>query len=209
MCKRTSYQTRNVLRKTMNTINSSNLSLKFKFATEDSEFRQIHSLNYKTFVEEIPQHCQNPLGVLVDKFHNENTYIICLRGKKLGGMFEVRDLRPISLDEKLDDLDSYLPPNVKSVCEIRLLSVELDFRSGQVFKGLLTGLADHCISKGYDIPIISGTIREQKLYKRLGFVPFGPLVGHESALYQPMYTSPVAIRGKYQAIPSPALGRLE
>ena len=30
--------------------------LVFKFATEDWEFEQIHRLNYKTFVEEIPQH---------------------------------------------------------------------------------------------------------------------------------------------------------
>ena len=196
----------NVLRKTMGNTNRLNSSLKFKFATEDHEFRQIHDLNYKTFVDEIPQHCQNPLGLLVDKFHDQNTYIICLRGEKLGGMVAVRDLRPFSLDEKLVDLDSYLPPNVKSVCEVRLLSIDFHFRSGQVFKGLLTALADYCIDKGYDTVIISGTIKEQKLYKRLGFVQFGPLVGKENALYQPMYTSPVAIRGKYHAIPSPTLG---
>ena len=32
----------------------------FKFATEDWEFEEIHRLNYKTFVEEIPQHPPNP-----------------------------------------------------------------------------------------------------------------------------------------------------
>ena len=190
----------------MSNTHSSNLSLKFKFATEDSEFQQIHSLNYKTFVEEIPQHHKNSLGLLVDKFHDQNTYIICLRGEKLGGMVAVRDSRPFSLDEKLDDLDSYFPRNVKSVCEIRLLSVDFKFRSGQVFKGLMTALADYCILKDYDIAIISGTVREQKLYKRLGFIPFGPLVGHEEALYQPMYTSPVSIRKKYNSLPSPAIG---
>ena len=63
----------------MTNLNSSNLALKFKFATEDSEFQQIHSLNYKTFVEEIPQHSQNSVGILVDRYHKENTYIICLR----------------------------------------------------------------------------------------------------------------------------------
>ncbi len=31
-----------------------------KPATELSEFLQIHQLNYKTFVEEIPQYQQNP-----------------------------------------------------------------------------------------------------------------------------------------------------
>ena len=189
----------------MNNLNSSNLSLKFKFATEESEFQQIHGLNYKTFAEEIPQHQQNSIGILVDKYHEENTYIICLRGEKLGGMVAVRDKRPFSLDEKLDNLDSYLPEGVKSVCEIRLLSVDIEYRSGQVLKGLLTTLADYCITKGYDIAIISGTVRQQKLYKRLGFISFGPPVGNANALYQPMYTSPASIRGKYNTVPSPNL----
>src|SRR5262249_45735763 len=35
--------------------------------------------------------------------------------------------------------------------------------------------------------VISGTVRQQKLYKHLGFVPFGPLVGSKEAQYQPMY----------------------
>ena len=189
----------------MNNLSSSNLALKFKFATEDSEFQQIHSLNYKTFVEEIPQHSQNSVGILVDRYHKENTYIICLRGEKLGGMVAVKDTRPFSLDEKLDNLDSYLPKNVRSVCEIRLLSVDIEYRSGQVLKGLLTTLADYCITKGYDTAIISGTVRQQKLYKRLGFIPFGPPVGNPNALYQPMYTSPSSIRKRYDTVPSPSL----
>ena len=35
--------------------------------------------------------------------------------------------------------------------------------------------------------IISGTTRQQKLYRHLGFVPFGPLVGKGEAMFQPMY----------------------
>ena len=34
--------------------------LVFKVATDDWEFEQIHRLNYRTFVEEIPQHPANP-----------------------------------------------------------------------------------------------------------------------------------------------------
>ena len=36
----------------------------FKVASEDWEFEQVHTLNYKTFVEEIPQHEANPDGLL-------------------------------------------------------------------------------------------------------------------------------------------------
>ena len=45
---------------------SAKAPLVFKFATEDWEFEQIHRLNYKTFVEEIPQHEASPAHRLVD-----------------------------------------------------------------------------------------------------------------------------------------------
>ncbi len=78
----------------------------FKVASWDWEFEQIHRLNHKTFVEEIPQHEAAPDGLLVDKFHHENTYFICLRGGRLIGMVAARDQRPFSLDQKLESLDS-------------------------------------------------------------------------------------------------------
>ena len=52
--------------------------LTFKVASEDWEFEQIHRLNYGTFVEEIPQHEGNAEKSLVDTFHGENTYFICV-----------------------------------------------------------------------------------------------------------------------------------
>src|SRR3974377_1520576 len=98
---------------------STQTALVFKFATEDWEIEQIHRLNYKTFVEEIPQHQAAPTHRLVDKFHRQNTYLICLCGGKLAGMLAVRGERPFSLDQKLEQLDSYLPPG-RRICEIRL-----------------------------------------------------------------------------------------
>ena len=38
-----------------------------------------------------------------------------------------------------------------------------------------------------DVAIISGTVLQERFYRRLGFVPFGPRVGTAEALYQPMY----------------------
>src|SRR6185437_2890653 len=67
--------------------------LTFKTASEDWEFEAIHRLNYKTFVEEIPQHKGSPTHRLVDKFHAENTYLICTRGNQLAGMLAVRGSR--------------------------------------------------------------------------------------------------------------------
>src|SRR6516165_5350322 len=162
--------------------------LVFKFATEDWEFEAIHRLNYKTFVEEIPQHQASPTHRLVDKFHAENTYLICLSDDRLVGMLAVRGNRPFSLDQKLENLDSYLPAG-RSICEIRLLAVERKFRGAQVLQGILALLWQHGIERGYDLAIISGTTRQFKLYQHLGFVPFGPVVGAGEAQFQPMYVT--------------------
>jgi aspartate aminotransferase-like enzyme len=161
-------------------------ALVFKFADEDWEFEQIHRLNYRTFVEEIPQHQASPTHRLVDKFHSENTYLICLSGRKLAGMLAARGNRPFSLDQKLEKLDSYLPAGRK-VCEVRLLAIEKKFRGAQVLQGILALLWQHSIEKGYDLGVISGTTRQFKLYQHLGFVPFGPVVGIGEAQFQPMY----------------------
>jgi aspartate aminotransferase-like enzyme len=160
--------------------------LVFKFATEDWEFEEIHRLNYRTFVEEIPQHEPCAAQRLVDKFHSENTYLICLCGRKLAGMLAVRGTRPFSLDQKLENVDSFLPQD-RRLCEIRLLAIEKKFRGAQALQGLLALLWQHGIEKGYDLAIISGTTRQRRLYQHLGFVPFGPLVGTGNAQFQPMY----------------------
>lgn len=161
-------------------------SLRFKIAAEESEFEQIFRLNYKTFVEEIRQHAPNPEKRLVDRFHHENTYLIGLDGDQLIGMMALRDKRPFSLDEKLGNIDRYLPPG-RSICEIRLLAVEASHRNGMVFQGLLKLLLEYGHQMKYSLAVISGTVRQQKLYKHLGFVPFGPLVGTKDAQFQPMY----------------------
>jgi len=191
-------------------------SLQFKVASEDWEFEQIHQLNYRTFVEEIPQHQPSGTPRLVDKFHNENTYLICLANNRIVGMIAARGRRPFSLDQKLPNLDSYLPPG-RRTCEIRLLSVEKAFRNSQVFRGLTALMWQYGLEHGYDLGVISGTTRQQRLYRHLGFVPFGPLLGTGEATFQPMYLTlenfekqaeeflrePMRLRGPASFLPGP------
>lgn len=157
-----------------------------KIASEPGEFEQIHRLNYRTFVEEIPQHAQNAEGRLVDRFHAENTYAICLQGERVVGMLAMRSQRPFSLDAKVPNLDQYLPAGRVPV-EVRLLAVEPDCRKTTVFTALFEYAVRHCLAQGFDLAVISGTTRQLKLYRHLGFIPFGPLVGTANAAYQPMY----------------------
>src|SRR5687768_16230637 len=113
--------------------------MRFKVATEDWEFREIHRLNHLTFAEEIPQHRPQPSGLLVDRFHGANTYLVALRGTRIVGMLALRAKRPFSLDQKLNDLDSYLPPG-RSVCEVRLLAISKPDRAGRILQHLFAFL---------------------------------------------------------------------
>lgn len=161
-------------------------SLVFKIAAEPWEFEQIHRLNYQAFVEEIPQHPPNPERRLVDRFHAENTYAIGLAGDEVVAMCALRDRRPFSLDLKLADLDQYLPPHTR-LGEIRLLYIAPDYRNAATFRNLLETCATYTTPRGWDLAVISGTTQQLRLYRHLGFVPFGPLVGEPSAQFQPMY----------------------
>jgi aspartate aminotransferase-like enzyme len=159
----------------------------FKIATTPDEFEQIHRLNYQTFSEEIPQHQKNEEQKLVDAFHAENTYIICIKENEVIGMTAIRDNRPFSLDRKIGPVEQSLSFPVNSPCEVRLLSVKKEYRNGRVFLGLAQFLIKYCLKKGYDIAFISGTVRQLKLYGQLGFQPFAQLTGSDEALFQPMY----------------------
>lgn len=183
-----------------------NSNLTYKIASESWEFEQIHRLNYRTFVEEIPQHATNAEQRLVDRFHDENTYFICLKGQRLAGMVAARAKRPFSLDEKVPDLDAYLPPGV-SVCEIRLLALEPEFRHSRIFANLFRFVAEECLRQGYTLAIASGTVRQQQLYSTMGFVPFAQSVGTEQARYQPMYLTLQSVLELFKRLgaPRPAL----
>jgi aspartate aminotransferase-like enzyme/predicted N-acetyltransferase YhbS len=159
--------------------------LTFKVADAPAEFEAIHALNYRTFVEEIPQHAPNAERRLVDKFHAENTYLIALAGQQLAGMISLRARRPFSLDAKLPELDAHLPAGRRWV-EVRLLAVEKQWRGSEVFAGLMRLLEREVTARGHDAAVVSATTRQRKLYEHLGFEPFGPLVGREGAWYQPM-----------------------
>ena len=157
-----------------------------KSATSEEEFVQIHQLNYKTFVEEIPQHEQHASKLLVDKFHPVNRYIIAKKKEKLVGMVCYNCHRPFSLDQKLESIDEYLPA-YNHLAEVRLLSVCSEERNATVAYRLLQHLCAELIAADIDMAVISGTTRQLRLYTRMGFTSFGPLVGKPGALYQPMY----------------------
>ncbi|HEX5069645.1 MAG TPA: GNAT family N-acetyltransferase [Vicinamibacterales bacterium] len=160
--------------------------IEFRVAGHPSEFEQVSRLLYQTFVEEIPQHPPNPDGRHVDRFHDENQYVVAKSGDEVVGVIAIRGNRPFSLDQKLGPIDGMLPPG-RRICELRLLAVKPAHRTGPVFKGLVDSVVQVGRSEGYDLAVISGTLRQTKLYRHLGFRPFGSQVGTDEAPFQPMY----------------------
>ena len=159
-----------------------------KRADSEEEFEQIFALNYHTFVEEIPQHEPNAAKSLRDKFHENNTYIICKDGANIAAMVACCGKRPFSLDAKGDHLDAYLPPHTKAY-EIRLLAVKDEYRHTNIIALLMRALLKHLLENNVDLAVISGTTRQLPMYRKMGFKPFHELVGKDGAFFQPMFMS--------------------
>lgn len=158
-----------------------------KIATTEKEFDAIAALNYETFVEEIPQHQPNSSKRLIDKFHHENVYLIVYKNTEVVGMAAFRDKRPFSIDQKIGNVENFLEPGVcEYLCEIRLLAVKKAHRNGRVFTKLATAIYRYYYDLGYTACVISGTVREEKLYTQMGFKQFAPAVGTQEARYLPM-----------------------
>lgn len=166
-----------------------------KIATTNKEFDAIVALNYETFVEEIPQHEPNAARRLVDKFHDENVYLVVYKNTELVGMVAFRDVRPFSINQKIGDVEIFLePPLCEYLCELRLLAVKKAHRNGRVFAKLASAIYRYSYDLGYTACVISGTVREEKLYTQMGFRQFAPAVGTEEAQYLPMTLTRAASR---------------
>jgi GNAT superfamily N-acetyltransferase len=165
---------------------SSIAEISYGVANTATDFEAVHRLNYRAFVEEIPQHPPNAERRLVDRFHAENTYVIAKSDADIIGMVCLRGKRPFSLDAKLENIDALLP-GARRICELRLLYVTPSARRTSVFYGLARALFTEAIAHDYDLAIVSATLRESRLYRHLGFTTFGTEVGAATARYQPMW----------------------
>jgi aspartate aminotransferase-like enzyme len=157
----------------------------FKTAETKQELEQVHRLNYRTFVSEIPQHADPGSGVLVDKFHSKNAYLIVLREGRVVGMVGVHDQPPFSVADRLPEPEILTRPGTRPL-EVRLLAIEPDERNSTMFFGLVWCLYEHARGNGYTHLFISGVAERVDLYERLGFVQLGPAVPCGAASFAPM-----------------------
>ena len=169
----------------------------FKRAESEQEFEQVHRLNHRTFVDEIPQHQPTGTGALVDKFHHKNVYLIVLRDDRVVGMVSTHDQPPFSVADRLPD-PKVLDRHGTRPLEVRLLAIEPRERNNTLFFGLIWTLYAYAQKNGYTHLFISGVEKRQKLYERLGFVPLGPAVGCGEAAFVPMVQIVGQLPGKLE-----------
>ena len=84
--------------------------------------------------------------------------------------------------------------------EIRLLSVEREYRNGRALLGLIRFLHRYLLLNGYELALISATTRELALYEQMGFKSFHTLVGTEDAAFQPMYVTLLCLKSRVLGI---------
>jgi aspartate aminotransferase-like enzyme/N-acyl-L-homoserine lactone synthetase len=157
----------------------------FKRAETPQEFEQIHRLNYRTFVSEIPQHVDPGNGHLVDKYHHKNAYFIVVEDGRVIGMVSSHDSPPYSVAERLANPELLNRPGNRPL-EVRLLAIEPDKRNTTIFFGLLWCLYKYAQTCGYTHIFISGLRERVRLYRRLGFEALGPAKLGGSAWFVPM-----------------------
>ena len=76
------------------------------------------------------------------------------------------------------------------------MAVEKQFRNSKLTFKLLQALIQDLIDKKIYLGFISATTRQGEFYKKLGFIPFGKIVGKEGAYYQPMYIALKNLKGE-------------
>ncbi|MBI1917630.1 MAG: aminotransferase class V-fold PLP-dependent enzyme [Planctomycetes bacterium] len=157
----------------------------FKRAETDDEFDQIHALNYRTFVGEIPQHADTGTGRLVDKFHHKNTYFIALQDTEVVGMVSVHGQPPFSIADRLPDPGLLERPGTRPL-EVRLLAIKSEKRHSVVYSGLVWTLFRYAQDVGATHLFISGVQERLSLYEQLGFERIGPPVQGGRAVFIPM-----------------------
>lgn len=160
----------------------------FKLAETPEELEQVHRLNYQTFVQEIPQHADSGSGVLVDKFHRKNSYLIGLREGRLIAMLSYHDQPPFSVADRLPDPAVLAGPDVRPL-EVRLLAIEPGERQSVVIAAIMWCLLERARAAGHSHFVISGVVEQQNFYSHMGFEPLGPPVGSGRACYIPMWAT--------------------
>lgn len=171
--------------------------LLFKKAETADEIRQVHELNYQTFVREIGQHPDPGRPMLIDKYHEKNLYLVAKRDEAVVAMVAVHDTPPFSVSSRIAE-PGWIEVHCPRPLEVRLLAVRPEERGTVVLAGLLWSVYRLALAAGYSHLLASGVRQQVQMYRRIGFEPLGPEMQCGSAWFTalalPVRRMPLAMR---------------
>ncbi len=166
-----------------------------KVADSDDEYRQIHALNYETYVRELRQED----GIvdqteLVDKFHDTNVYFIAKKGSEVAAMISITlPQYHFSIEDSLSDLS--VLDGIRDQCiEIRRLAIKKEYRHRKIMLRLYEFGFRYCEERGLNHMILSAIDSQRKTYRRLGAYEVGEPFTKGACTYYPMMNSLATIR---------------
>lgn len=169
--------------------------LQVKIADTEDEYRQIHELNYQTYVDELRQDSP-PQGQrqLIDKYHDTNVYLVAKRRDEIIGMvFITLPQHPFSIEGSLTDTSALAGIRHQTV-ELRRLAVKREHRHGRIMLRLFEFGFRYCEARGMRYAIISALEQQRRLYKKLGAWDIGAPFTKGECTYYPMMLSSSIVR---------------
>ncbi|BDQ34663.1 GNAT family N-acetyltransferase [Pseudodesulfovibrio portus] len=164
---------------------SDTLGIIYRPATSEADYKRIHALNHRIFSDEIGQHAPAESGLLIDKFHDKNHYIVAEREGEIIGMICAHWRPPYSVADKYPGILSHLKESVFPA-EVRLLAIIPEYRHTTVAWRLMRHLSQALLERGVDTIVISGIEEQKATYEKIGFKAVAPAVRCGEAFYYPM-----------------------
>lgn len=153
------------------------------------EREQALRLAHRVFAEELGLKPRQADGRLADDWFEDAVCLVARAQGQLVGMITVGTQRPFSIDAKLPELERYLPPSHR-LAEVRLLAVEPPWRGGTTLYRLSTAALAAGRAADVDRFVCSAMLDRIALYARIGWRPFGPLLGSPEWPLQAMTLTP-------------------
>lgn len=163
---------------------------------EDRE--QIYRIRYETYALELGQHERNDAGYLTDSLDRYNEYLVCKDGDIVAGFVSVTPPgHSLSLD-KYRSRDT-LPFLYENAYEVRILTVQPQYRGNHLADRLLSAAADYVIARNGSLIVAIGRWDLMPYYQSCGFIAVDETYLSGEVTFQLMFTTPHTLKAKTQA----------
>lgn len=173
------------------------LGIEVREARED-ELSEIFRLNHDTFARETGQYDLRPDGLLEDRFHGRNYYVIARKKDEIVGAVVGTVGEPFSLEAKLPDKSCLDAVRHRSLGEVRLLAVKRDYRGCGLYPILVAALIRIFVERKSqsrdDGLLIAAYENMAESYKKIGAEQIASAFEYQNKRFVPLFigkTTPI------------------